>query len=376
MPRRPLARLCAVLVALGLCGVLAGAAGAQTGNETAALAEAKAKIADVKARLESAQAQAQSAADQLAQADARLAEVEEAVNTAAAALERQELAVADAEQELSQLERDAARLRDAFDRRAAGIYKRGSGLPFEIVLASGNVEDALERSAFIRVITAADQATLEGVETSQVAVEAQRALLAAERGTLQQMYLEQEALLAEVAELRASKALQAAAARAEVSELEAKKDSLEADSKALERIIERRAATGARVSSPSTRGYSWPLCGPVTSEYGRRWGRMHKGIDIDDSRSRSIMAAKEGVVIFAGWQGGYGRMTLIDHGGVVTAYAHQSSQAVSRGQVVSRGQHIGTVGNTGNSTGPHLHFETRVNGSAVNPRRFLSGNGC
>lgn len=365
-----------MLVALGLCATVTVAATAQTGNETAALAEAKAKIAAVRARIESAEAEARTAATELADADARLAEVEDAVNAAAAALERQELAVAEAEAALSQLERDAARLRDAFDRRAASIYKHGSGLSFEILLTSGNVQDALERSAFLRVITDADQATLEGVETSQVAVQAQRELLAAERGTLEEMYGQQQELLAEVAALRASKALEAASARAEVGQLHAEKEQLEADSKALERIIKIRASTGARVSSPSTAGYSWPLCGSVTSEFGRRWGRAHTGLDIDDNRSRAIMAAKDGVVIFAGWQGGYGRMTLIDHGGVVTAYAHQSDQSVSRGQVVSRGQRIGTVGNTGNSTGSHLHFETRVNGSAVNPRRFLSGGGC
>ncbi|MBW3620163.1 MAG: peptidoglycan DD-metalloendopeptidase family protein [Actinobacteria bacterium] len=376
MPRSPLARPTAFVVALALCLVVPGGAVAQTGNEKAALAEAKARIEAVKARIGSAQAEARTAATELADADARLAEVEAAVNDAAAALERQELAVAEAENALGRLEADRRRIRDAFDRRAAGIYKRGSGLSFEIVLTSGNVQDALERSAFLRVITSADQATLEGVETSQVAVEAQRRLLEAEQQTLEAMYVEQQELLDEVARLRASKALEAASARAEVQQLESEKETLEADSEALERIIEIRAAAGTRVSSPSTAGYSWPLCGPVTSEYGRRWGRMHSGMDIDDSWSRTIMAAKDGVVIFAGWQGGYGRLTLIDHGGVVTAYAHQSGQSVSAGQVVSRGQRIGTVGNTGNSTGPHLHFETRVNGGAVNPRRFLPGGGC
>ncbi len=301
------------------------------GSEVAALAQAKEKIAAIKRQLDDAAATASAAEAELAGADARLAEVEDAVNEAAAALERQEAAVDEAARRLDALEADADRLRDAFDRRAADIYKRGSGLPFEIVLTSGDMQDALERSSFLRVITASDTATLEGITNGQVAVGAQRELLEAERSHLQVMYQQQEELLAQVAELRRSKALAAAAARAEVDQLEHEKEELEADSKKLERIIKARASSGGRVSSPSTSGYSWPLCGAVTSEYGRRWGRMHEGLDIDDNRSSAILAAKDGVVIFAGWQGGYGRLTLIDHGGVVTAYAHQAAFGVSRG---------------------------------------------
>jgi murein DD-endopeptidase MepM/ murein hydrolase activator NlpD len=121
-------------------------------------------------------------------------------------------------------------------------------------------------------------------------------------------------------------------------------------------------------------GYSWPLCAPVTSEYGPRWGRMHRGIDLGAPTGTPIGAAKAGTVISAGWQGGYGRLLLIDHGdGVVTAYAHLSSFAVSSGQSVQRGQTVGRIGMTGNTTGPHLHLEFRVNGRAVNPRQYLSG---
>lgn len=104
---------------------------------------------------------------------------------------------------------------------------------------------------------------------------------------------------------------------------------------------------------------------------------MHQGIDQGASTGTPIGASKAGTVIFAGWQGGYGNLVLIDHNdGVVTAYAHQSRMAVGSGQSVSQGATIGYVGSTGNSTGPHLHFETRVNGNAVNPRQYLSGGPC
>ena len=85
-----------------------------------------------------------------------------------------------------------------------------------------------------------------------------------------------------------------------------------------------------------------------------------------------VVAAKSGVVISAGWNnGGYGNLILIDTGGVVNAYAHLSAIGVAEGQTVSTGQHIGNVGSTGYSTGPHLHFECRINGNTVNPRNYL-----
>ena len=115
--------------------------------------------------------------------------------------------------------------------------------------------------------------------------------------------------------------------------------------------------------------------GPVTSEFGPRWGGFHPGIDIAPGYGTPIEAAKDGVVAFAGWMSGYGNFVIIDHGGgFATAYGHQSRLAVSDGQVVSAGQVIGYVGSTGFSTGPHLHFEIRVNGTAVNPRSYESGD--
>jgi murein DD-endopeptidase MepM/ murein hydrolase activator NlpD len=115
----------------------------------------------------------------------------------------------------------------------------------------------------------------------------------------------------------------------------------------------------------------WPTQGVLTSPYGWRWGTMHRGIDIGAPSGTPIYAAAGGTVFYAGWMGGYGNLILIDHGdGRVTAYAHQSSLAVSGGQV-GRGQIIGYVGSTGDSTGPHLHFELRVDGTAVDPLPYL-----
>jgi murein DD-endopeptidase MepM/ murein hydrolase activator NlpD len=98
---------------------------------------------------------------------------------------------------------------------------------------------------------------------------------------------------------------------------------------------------------------------------------MHEGVDIAAPTGTPIRAAAGGTIIYTGYMGGYGNLTIIDHGnGLATAYAHQSSIYVGGG-AVSQGTVIGAVGSTGNSTGPHLHFEVRVNGSAVDPMGYL-----
>lgn len=124
--------------------------------------------------------------------------------------------------------------------------------------------------------------------------------------------------------------------------------------------------------APSASGFIWPVNGPVTSGYGLRWGRMHEGVDIGVGFGTPIRAAASGTVSHAGWLGGYGNLVVVEHGGgLATAYAHQQRIYVSVGQAVSQGEALGEVGSTGNSTGPHLHFEVRVNGSAVDPLGYL-----
>jgi LysM repeat protein len=120
--------------------------------------------------------------------------------------------------------------------------------------------------------------------------------------------------------------------------------------------------------------YIWPTQGVFSSGYGWRWGRMHKGIDLANRTGTPIVAAKEGRVSFAGWHdGGYGYLIEISHAdGSTTRYAHNSRLLVGQGQEVSQGEVISQMGSTGNSTGPHLHFEIIAPGmGAMNPLNFL-----
>lgn len=134
----------------------------------------------------------------------------------------------------------------------------------------------------------------------------------------------------------------------------------------------RPAPTTTAAPRPAGLSVAWPISGVVTSPFGTRWGRMHQGIDIGAGSGTPIHAAGSGTVFFCGVMDGYGNVALIDHGnGMVTLYAHQSQLACSVGQRVGTGQVIGYVGSTGHSTGPHLHFETRVRGVAVDPMQYL-----
>lgn len=129
----------------------------------------------------------------------------------------------------------------------------------------------------------------------------------------------------------------------------------------------------------ATSQMAWPVRGRISSEFGPRVHpvtgahRDHHGLDIAASTGTPIAAASGGTVTFAGQQRGYGNIVIIDHGnGTETRYAHQDTIAVSKGQTVTAGQRVGTVGSTGLSTGPHLHFEVRRDGEPVDPRRFLT----
>ena len=394
-----------ITAAVLLVGLLLAADAGPVLAETAAerrLAEAREALERITGELDAAQEEAEGAEADLEEATERLRRLEAVVNEVAAAVEAQRVLVRDAERRLAGIEAELTALEEAFTDRVATLFKQGPGLTFETLLNAEGADEAIARTELLGRVLAGDQVDLERLAALTVAVEAQRTLVAEEQAELELQLAEQEELVAEAERLRSSRALAAADAQARAEGLAGERDELEADEEELVALVERQqeeqrrreeerrrqeqasatrdAGGGGSSSAPAPSGgggYAWPMCAPVTSEYGPRWGRMHRGIDLGAPVGTPIRAIRSGTVIFAGWQGGYGRMTLIDHGnGVVSAYAHQSRFAVGQGARVAQGQVIGYVGMTGNTTGPHLHLETRVGGSAVNPRQYLSGSPC
>ena len=273
--------------------------------------------------------------------------------------------------------------------RLVDLYEGGDPSTLEVLLGSKSVGDLITKAQLVDSIGIQDKKISEEVGSAKERVRLQRAhtkrfrsLVAAETRTIAIRASQVRALRDQ---LLASRDRLAAARSAKRESLQNVKESkaeylhevagLQAASAALAGQIRTAQSTSSYSpgdATPSAAGFIWPVNGPVTSPFGWRWGRMHEGIDIGAAYGTPIHAAASGRVIYAGWMSGYGNLVAIDHGrGISTAYGHQSSIAVSNGQIVSQGQTIGYVGCTGHCFGPHLHFEVRINGSPVDPLGYL-----
>lgn len=168
----------------------------------------------------------------------------------------------------------------------------------------------------------------------------------------------------------------------EIGDLTAYNEELEAQLNSILNEINNNSGNnqnnGGTVNNPSSEGFIRPGYGPVTDDFGPRINPVtgvagyHRGVDFADPYGAPVYASKSGVVAYSGWMSDFGNVVIIDHGGgVQTLYAHNSQLLVSNGQAVSQGEVIAYVGSTGMSTGPHIHFEIRINGQAVNPWNYL-----
>lgn len=320
-----------------------------------------------------------------ARLDAELAALRERLDalTSRLALEQERLARAQAALE---------RRQELLGRRLRQLYARGAPDPLVVLMQSGSLREAVETADVLEGIAARDGDLAESVgryadETRETrdAIAQVRADVARSEARAEEAAVEARAVKADLEEQRAAVGRVFAqrdalldAVVGDRREIEAETRNLEERSAALaNRIREAQGLPAApsgtvAVGAPSSAGLTWPVQGTITSGFGPRWGRMHEGLDIAGASGTPIAAAKAGTVIFAGWNGGYGNMVVLDHGGgLSTAYPHLSSISVSVGQGVGQGSVVGGMGTTGNSTGVHLHFEVRVGGAAVNPLGYL-----
>ncbi|MGH3038567.1 MAG: murein hydrolase activator EnvC family protein, partial [Gaiellaceae bacterium] len=300
-------------------------------------------------------------------------------------------------QQIEHLKTQFAIAQARLEERLVELYQNEEADAFEILLQVQSLADVVDQLEYFESIGRQDRAIADQIqtlrdelrvrreETRLTKVEVAGATRALAKKTAEQVAA-REALVSQQNALAAARVdRRGVLASVRTNRQEAQEDvqAMQAESAKLAARIRAAAAAaassggggsggGSSGSGQSSSGFIWPVSGVLTSGFGPRWGRMHEGIDIGAPSGTGIRAVAAGRIIYAGYNaGGYGNLTIIDHGnGLATAYAHQSAIYVGGGSV-SQGTIIGAVGSTGSSTGPHLHFEVRVNGSPVNPLGYL-----
>ncbi|HWN21640.1 MAG TPA: peptidoglycan DD-metalloendopeptidase family protein [Gaiellaceae bacterium] len=279
------------------------------------------------------------------------------------------------------------------NKRVVEIYTSDPTEPLTVVLEAASFGDMLDQLEFLDTIGRQDEKIAREVERAKISMRETREATRRTRNQQRETRNEVAARTEEQREVRDQLAWsqrQLATARRDKSDaLRSTRATREEYLHEVEGLLAQSAALAAKIqaaqsaaassssstpmtSAPSASGFVWPVQGILTSYFGWRWGRMHEGIDIAVGSGTPVVASASGTVIVAGWMGGYGNLVVVDHGnGIATAYGHNTSIAVGVGQSVGQGQVVAYSGNTGNSTGPHVHFEVRVNGGAVDPLGYL-----
>jgi murein DD-endopeptidase MepM/ murein hydrolase activator NlpD len=271
--------------------------------------------------------------------------------------------------------------------RLVDIYKESPPTTLDLVLSAKSFQDVIDQIDYLGAIASQDKRVAAEVASAKRQVKVARVKTGVARVKVRDeerlisARVQQQAIL--VGQLVSSKGRLAGARagkshllvvtkkqeQAEIAESEAIKSA----SAALQAKIQAaQSGNTAPAATASAAGFIWPVSGPITSPFGPRWGSFHPGLDIGVPTGTPIHAAAAGTVLWCGWESGYGNLVVIDHhNGLATAYGHQSRILVSCNEDVAQGQVIGLVGCTGYCTGPHLHFEVRVNGVPVDPLGYL-----
>jgi peptidoglycan DL-endopeptidase CwlO len=291
---------------------------------------------------------------------------------------------------LARLRARLAEARIALASRLVELYKADKPDVITVVLESDGFADLLERTEFMKRVSDQDSRIIDRVRTARaeakktakhLAVLEKRQTkianaIAARRDAVSRVRVQLVDRRDAFARVRSAKSTALASTRDSRQHLEGDLALLEKENAKIQAQLAGAQNGSGPVAAgpikPGSGGLIWPVNGPVVSPFGMRWGRLHAGVDIAVPSGTPVHAAKSGKVLIAGWVSGYGNYTCIGHGGgLSTCYGHQASIGVSVGQSVSQGQVIGISDCTGHCFGPHVHFETRINGVPVNPMGYL-----
>lgn len=351
--------------------------------------ESEARQRDLKSRINQTAAQKEAIETELEELQAVVDQAQGRLNLATGDLNSVQDELQRKTAELQVLLQDLQDAHGMIQGRARAMYKQGPASVIEFILGSESFSDFAGRLQVVSHLFRADKRNLDLISTAKDKVTEERDHISELR---QQAAQQADALQSnrdKVAATRNAVDSRKRALNSELSSLGGALSATERDKQkylAEQKQLERESAQikaflkgkngGTAAVGPG--GMIWPVSGPVTSGYGYRthpiYGtkRFHAGIDIAASTGTGIKSAADGVVIFAGSKGAYGNAIIVDHGGgLATLYAHLSGFVAGNGAKVSRGTVIGRAGCTGACTGPHLHFEVRLNGEPQNPMKWL-----
>ena len=324
--------------------------------------------------------------------EAKVAALDRQIAEASQRVAAAEAEIADIQAQVETVQRDIDRIaaeieasKGKFNASALALYKGGGNgtTNFTLLSTSGGAHEVIAGSKYLGENSRRFERELQRQGSLKVQLDDAQADLRKEQAKAedaQRVAAEERDHVTQLRSQADGERDQVAAAEQQeqqaIEGLRARKADFEAQYDAVQAQISASVSRGN--PTPGNHRFSWPVNGPITSPFGYRndpvlgGNRLHAGVDIGASSGTPIKAAGDGVVIMAGWNGGYGNFTLIDHGGgLATGYGHQSSIGVRVGQHVSTGEVIGNVGSTGASTGPHLHWEVRVNGTPVDPMGWV-----
>lgn len=314
--------------------------------------------------------------------------LEQQINSKQSDIDELEASISEAQAKLETLEEELAAAEEKvntqnenLNARLRNMYKNGSVGFIDVLMDSGSFSEFLNNLSLVEKVYTSDQDVLEELQKAYDEIDAKKKEIETLQAELSESKVTMEEQKSSLEADKASVEKKKSEIAADSAETQRELDKLEADAQALTSSIRN---SGSSSSSSKYNGgiMAWPVpsCYTVSSGYGGRIHpttgkyKFHGGLDIPGSYGSAIVAANSGKVIWAGNRGdSYGNYVIIDHGGgVSTLYGHSSKVLVSTGQSVSRGQRIANVGSTGRSTGPHCHFEVRINGSRVNPNPYVN----
>jgi murein DD-endopeptidase MepM/ murein hydrolase activator NlpD len=343
-------------------------------------AAAQAKKAQAAAQLDALKANDDELESAVKALDAGV-QVQAATNDAAQqALRAAESTLGSAQSRLAATEAKMSDLRARTAEAAVRAYVHPGGDTLLEIVRAKDLGEASRRQALLAHVVSSDRDVVDQMRSVRQDEQFERENLAKARDVAEERRKAAADKLATLEKARNDQVRLKSALDARISEVTSEVAALSREEATLSATIRARQLPadagdtgGGGSAKVSGSGVAWPTNGTVTSGFGYRWGALHAGIDIANGVGTPIRAAKSGTVIVAGWNGGgYGNWVIIDHGGgFSTLYGHMSRIRTSEGASVKQGEQIGDMGSTGNSTGPHLHFETRVNGNAQDPTRYL-----